>query len=93
MPLNPQDPDVQVAVFGKEVELFLSSSVGTYLVKRAENEIEEAIKKLRVCDPEDPKAVRQHQNEAAVAQAVIDWLADAINQGEHARQLLEAENA
>lgn len=92
MQLDPNDPNLEAAVFGREVEHFLTGAIGSYLVKRAQNEIDAALNGLREVDPEDAKAVRALQNEAKVAQLVIDWLAEVIRRGQIATQVLEDVN-
>lgn len=72
--------------FGFQVEAFLRSEIGQYLVKRAEDQISAAVEQLKVADPEDAKAVRAIQNEIKVAESLQYWLADAITAGENAQQ-------
>lgn len=90
MPLDPEDPKVRWATFGKQVEYFLQSDVGSYLVKRAKQECDEAVEKLKDVDAFDGKAVAALQLKARVADAVIVWLGDAIAAGESAIEQLKA---
>lgn len=89
MPLDPEDPKVRWAMFGKQVELFLQSDVGSYLVKRAKAECDEAVEQLKQVDAFDGKAVATIQLKARVADAVIVWLGDAIAAGESAIEQLK----
>ena len=79
--------------FGFEVEAFLKSEVGSYLVRRAEAEIEEAVEALKGCDPEDPKAIRALQYKIAVAESVQYWLGEAISAGLNAQEELHNQGA
>lgn len=72
--------------FGFQVEAFLRSEIGQHLIHRAEEQIAEAVDRLKAVDPEDAKAVRAIQNEIHVAERIQYWLADAINAGENAQQ-------
>jgi len=92
MPLDANDPHVQDAVFGRQVELFLEQhDVGRYLAERATKDIELAMKELRDVDPTDAKAVMKAQFRLKVAESVVGWLADAINKGQIAQELVEGE--
>lgn len=81
----------QQAEFGLQVQSFLQSKIGRYLIQRAEAQVEEATEGLKTVDPEDPKAIRELQNQVAVAASVQYWLADAILAGDSAQQQLSAE--
>jgi len=89
MPLDPDDPNLRMAVFGRQVEDFLNSDVGSYLVKCADADIQDGLQKLRTVDPEDPKAVRAAQNKVQVAESIMQWLGDAIQRGHAATELLK----
>ena len=53
MSLDPDDPKVRWAAFGKQVEYFLQSDIGAYLVKRAKQEGDEATEGLKRVDAFD----------------------------------------
>lgn len=74
--------------FGFQVEAFLQSEIGQYLVRRAETEIESATDKLKHVDAEDPKRIRQLQHIVQVAESVQYWLAEAIQAGNAAQDEL-----
>lgn len=74
--------------FGFQVEAFLQSAIGQYLVRRAETEIESATDKLKHVDAEDPKLIRQLQHTVHVAESVQYWLAEAIQAGNAAQDEL-----
>lgn len=86
---NPLIPLVQEAVFGKQVEEFLSSDIGIYLVKKAEAEASDAIEKLKTCPADDPKAIRTLQNQIFRAESIQQWLGEAIHRGLEAIQNID----
>jgi hypothetical protein len=77
------------AIFGKQVDDFLSSDIGKYLLHRAEKEYFEAILALRDCGPEN---LLKYQSDMKRAESIRAWLADAIDKGLRAHKLLEEEN-
>lgn len=74
--------------FGFEVEAFLQSSIGTYLTRRAEAEVEAAVDSLKRVDPSDTNAVRGLQSSIKTAENVLYWLAEAIQAGLNAQSEL-----
>lgn len=89
--LDPDDPMVRMATYGKIVEDFLRGPIGTYFVERAKTEEEEALGKLKTVDADHSSLIRKYQQEAQVASKVIEWLADAIHQGHMALETLKEE--
>lgn len=92
MPLDLEDPKVRWAMFGKQVQYFLESEIGAYLVSRAKSESEAALEELKAVDPFDGPKVAACQMRAKVADAVILWLGDAIAAGESATEQLKQES-
>jgi len=70
--------------FGLDVQQFMGGSIGRHLAGRANNDIESAKDALLTVDPEDARAVRQHQNQGAVAAMFLQWLGEAVTAGEQA---------
>lgn len=90
--MNPaDDPLLERAVFGKEVENFLHTRIGKYLVRRAEEEAEEATERLKHTAAWRTRRIRELQNQIQVAESVQQWLADAVMDGIQAKNLLEGE--
>lgn len=81
-------PILQQIDLGFQVEAFLQSDIGRYLVQRAEAQVEEAVEKLKRCDPENSAQIRAIQNDIQVAEAIQYWLAEAIQSGLNAQQQL-----
>lgn len=69
------------ARLGMQVELFLASEVGRYLVGRAEEEEKLAIAELVEAKPNDFFANRDIRNRIAVTHMFRDWLADTVQAG------------
>jgi hypothetical protein len=89
--IDLDDPTVQVAVFGKEVEEFLTSDIGRYLLRRARSEEEEATDEL-VKDPEKRKETDQNlRNRIWVAKNFREWLEVAFHEGLQAMDMLKEE--
>lgn len=73
---------------GIEAESFLSSGVGRFLVDRAETEVEQAINALKVADPADIEGIRKLQNMIHRGESIQYWLAECIQAGFNAEELL-----
>jgi hypothetical protein len=74
------------AVFGRQVEEFLTSDIGRFLLNKADRELAEAIGALRDCQPED---LLKHQFQMKRAESIRGWLREAIEEGLRALNLLE----
>jgi hypothetical protein len=86
------DPAGQLAVFGREVEMFIDEDpIGQYLVARAKQDIQEAQDQLLEVDPAKTEDVRKLQFKAAVANSVRRWLGEAIQNGRAAAAQLQLE--
>lgn len=91
MLLEEDNPLVRWGVFGRQVEHFLRSDIGTYLRQRAQDQHDEAVKALKKANPTDVAAIIDAQLKANVADAVLVWLGDAIAAGESAVEQLKQE--
>lgn len=87
--LDPEDPLVRWATFGRQVEDFLNGHIGQYLVDKARRQSQEALDKLKVTDPEDAKTIRALQNQVQVADSILGWLGDVIHEGQTALEALK----
>lgn len=75
---------VDSAELGVEVESFLETKLGKYLIERAEQEREAAQIALMSVPPTDVEAIRALQFKAQVANGVLAWFAQAIQDGRNA---------
>lgn len=93
MSLNPADPLVRSAVFGRQVEDFLTNDpIGKYLVERADREIEECSIALRHQSPRfwwGRRKIEKLQNRIHICESVLGWLRDSITEGRQALQIIE----
>lgn len=87
--LNPNDPEVQIAVFGEQVTQFLQSDIGSYLLERAKNMSEVATRELKDADPFIPERICALQLKIKTADNIIEWLGEAIDMGLQAQQNME----
>lgn len=87
-----EDPKLEQAVFGEEVRRFLAEDrIGRYIVAKAGAAMEDGVMQLKDVDPDDPKAIRNIQFKIRVAEAVMGWLGEAIDDGERAAQIHKGE--
>ena len=91
MRLDPNDPVVSAATFGKQVEQFLRSDIGAYIIRIAKDQSDAATEKLKMADPYNAVAIANLQHEIKVAESVAGWLADAVRAGLQALEQLEEE--
>jgi hypothetical protein len=95
VPLNPEDPAVRTAVFGRQVEDFVNSEIGRYITQRADEEITDCLEQLKKVSPVMPwgrRKIARLQNQIATAERVIHWLAEAIHEGHQAMNIIEDKN-
>lgn len=86
------DLTLETAKLGIEAEAFLRSSLGRYMVDRADMEIERAMVELVEADPEDARLNREIRNRIHVAKQIKQWIGEAINSGRVAHEnLIERE--
>ena len=90
--LNPEDPLVRWATFGRQVEDFCEGPIGQYLLTKARQESQDAADQLKLVDPEDATAVRALQHKARVADSILAWLGDAIHEGQAALEALKEDH-
>lgn len=90
--LNDKDPVVNVAVFGKQVEAFLESDIGVYLLGKSEQEEAKAIENLVArAHSMAIKEILAEQSVIERARSFRDWLAYAVQDGLQALEMLEQE--
>ena len=93
--LNPNDPVVRTAVFGRQVEEFVNSDIGRHIAKRADDEINDCLEELKRISPDWPwgrRKIARLQNRIATAERVMNWLAEAITEGHQAMNIIEDKN-
>jgi len=89
-----QQLDILERELGLDVESFYTQPHGQYLAERALHELRQARDLLETVDPEDAKAVRRYQMQAAVARRFLEWCLQPIVEGQKAEQRIhEADQA
>jgi len=79
--------DIQQAIdLSFQVEAFLKSPVGQYLIKRCEDKIAEALELLKTVSPENPTQIRALQHNIHVGEDIQYFLAEAIQAGYNAAE-------
>jgi len=91
MRLDPDDPKVGWAVFGRQVEDFLKSDIGDYLLQCAKRKEMLAMEQLKRVSPWRRRRIQQLQNEIEIAESIQGWLGDAIASGHAALEQLQEE--
>jgi len=74
------------AVFGRQVEEFLCSDMGKFLLAKAEKDWEKAVLALRDCPVEE---LLKHQADMKRAESIRFWLATAVDEGLRALNLIQ----
>jgi hypothetical protein len=89
--LDVEDPLVKSAVLGAEVEQFLESDIGKYLVGRAEAEALEAVELLKRVSFWRKHRIIWLQNRISVAESFQKWLGEAYSEGLHSLHTIEGD--
>jgi hypothetical protein len=89
--MNPTETEVlvDVAVLGEQVDQFLKSHIGRYMVAKAEAEYDAGIESLKNCDPYDPIGISAAMNVVKRAESIKEWLVEAVGAGLRAQMILE----
>jgi hypothetical protein len=88
--MTDRDELLAAVEIGIEAESFLESKVGKHLTDRAESELNAALAALKDVDASKPDEVRKLQNQAWRAESVQTWLAEVIQSGWNAEEMLKA---
>lgn len=86
---SPEERELMNAVqCGLEAEAFLGSYFGRDLLKRVDEDHKDALQKLVEADPEDPKLIRQLQNEVKIPLRALGYIKEIISFGQCADDTL-----
>jgi hypothetical protein len=80
---------IRIVDFGDEVDQFIKSRVGQYMLQMASIHVEEAVDKLKYIEPTEVIEIRKLQNKIWVAENVQQWLLEAVHSGLQAMARLE----
>jgi len=81
---------IRLIDMGIQVEAFINSDLGRYLLDRSNVEQNAALEQLGEVDPDDPKAIRRLQFNLQVAAGIQNWLADLVLEARNAEEALRA---
>lgn len=84
MPLDPNDPQVRVAIFGEQVKQFLDSDIGVYLLQCADEDAGAAMREFAQVELTDTAKLAAIQLKLNTARNVENWLKQAIIAGKQA---------
>jgi hypothetical protein len=89
--LDENDPKVRTAVFGRQVEDFLKSDIGDFLLQLARHQEQEATEALVMVDlsKADVRELITMQARIWQARSFQGWLGDAVRKGLQALEMLE----
>jgi hypothetical protein len=88
-----EQQELEKARLGIEAESFLHSTLGRYLMERADLEVEQATIELIKADAGDFKANRDLRNKIQVAHNFKAWLVEAITAGRVATENISEREA
>lgn len=87
-----RDIQMELVTFGKEVEYFLENDrIGQYLIECAVLDMSEAAEAMAETNAHEVAKMQEHQMKFKVAQAVRQWLGQAVQRGMEARTIIEQE--
>jgi len=91
--LDPNDERVELARFGKQVEHFLDSDIGQFMLQRAQTVSDDAttqlVKNAHTLERDD---IRNLQMLIGFGDSFKGWLVEAIQQGHAAIELLKEDD-
>lgn len=76
---------------GELCKTWAASGVGAYVVGMAEQYEIDVMRELAITKPDDQKKIMQLQERVKVPALLLQWLDDAISEGETARYQLQQE--
>lgn len=91
--IDPDEPLVRTAVFGKQVEDFLTSDIGDYLLQKAKHEEADAIEALvQGVGTLPEREILELRNRIWTARKFQSWLGRAVEMGLQSMELLKEED-
>jgi hypothetical protein len=91
--LDPNDERVELARFGKEVEIFLDSAIGQFMMQRAQTVSEDATTQLvKHAHTLERDEIRNLQMLIGFGDSFKGWLTEAVMQGHAAIELLKEDD-
>lgn len=89
--LDPEDPQVRVAVFGERVQEFLRSEIGAFLLRKAEADLANQIDELKRANVGNSNHIIRLQVRIELLEKFEGWLGDAVQEGLTAIAIIDGE--
>lgn len=89
--LDPDDPAVRSAVFGKQVEEFLQGDVGGFLIRQSEKALTHLTDQLKKVKASDTEAIIRLQCRIEFLERFQIWLGSAVQDGLTAQRIIDGE--
>lgn len=77
------------AELGMDAATFMRSKLGKYILRRANEEYQDALAELADVDPTNPERIRALQSDIKRCVALEAWLREAVEAGRNAEGILE----
>lgn len=91
--LDPNDERVELARFGRQVEVFLESDIGQFMLQRARTTSEDATTELvKTAHNLERDQIRALQTLIAFGDSFQNWLTEAVESGHAAIELLKEDD-
>ena len=91
--IDPDEPLVRTAVFGKQVEDFLASDIGDYLLQKAKHDEQDAIEQLIVgVGTLEERQIREIRARIYWSRQFVQWLGEAIDMGRQSLEMLKEDD-
>lgn len=87
--MNESQILLDTAVLGEQIDQFMKSDVGQYLLAHAAAQEAAGLEELKRVKCTDSEAVWQAQNKVWIAEKFRTWLEDAVGAGLQAQMVLE----
>ena len=84
---------IAAAELGEKARDFLESELGKILIGLADQEIRVAEEALGEVDPDDPKKIRELQNNIKVGKWFTKWLLDLVQDGDQALSVFQQQRS
>ena len=87
--LSQYESLLNAAHLGIEAKNFIKSTLGRYLIKKIDDQVTDALHRLRNADPHLPYEIQAIQNEIKIAEASKYFLLEAVHEGYNCQRLIE----
>jgi hypothetical protein len=79
--------------FRLDCKQWMDGPLGQYLARKANDQRDAALEVLAITDAENAPAIRHQQNRIRVADMFLEWMGEAVTEGENAeRAFIESQD-